>query len=109
MRTSAVRDSEYDFGKERLDLILFSWTKPLVPVQKVVDALKPGGIIVMECGQEFVHERNVILHLFDSLLIVRYEIVRTKADFKEKAEIPAGFRQLTEHDRPAPTPKDEAY
>jgi len=87
LHTSAVSDSEYDFGKERFDLILFSWTKPLVPVQKVVDSLKPGGIVVMECGQEFVSERNSILHLFDSLLIARYEIVRTKADWGDRREM----------------------
>jgi protein-L-isoaspartate O-methyltransferase len=51
LHTSAVRDSEYDFGKERFDLILFSWTMPFVPVQKVQDSLKPGGIVVMECGK----------------------------------------------------------
>ena len=49
LHTVAVRDDEYDFGQSKFDLILFSWTKPLVPVQRVVDALKPGGIIVMEC------------------------------------------------------------
>ena len=42
LHTSAVSDSEYDFGKERFDLILFSWTKPLVPVQRVVDFLSPA-------------------------------------------------------------------
>jgi len=87
LHTSAVSDSEYDFVKERFDLILFSWTKPLVPVQRVVDSLKPGGIVVMECGQEFVLERNSILHLFDSLLIARYEIVRTKADWGDRREM----------------------
>ncbi len=87
LHTSAVSDSEYNFGKERFDLILFSWTKPLVPVQRVVDSLKPGGIVVMECGQEFVLERNSILHLFDSLLIARYEIVRTKADWGDRREM----------------------
>ena len=41
----------------------------------------------MECGQEFVSERNSILHLFDSLLIARYEIVRTKADWGDRREM----------------------
>jgi len=58
LRTEAVPDSEYDLGKERFDPILFSWTKALVSVERVVDSLKPGGIIVMECGREFVPERN---------------------------------------------------
>jgi SAM-dependent methyltransferase len=78
LHTATVRDSEYDFGKERFDLVLFSWTMPLVPVQKVVDSLKPGGIVVMECGADFVSGRNEILHMFDPLQIVRYEIIRAK-------------------------------
>jgi hypothetical protein len=56
----------------KFDLILFSWTKPLVPVRRVVETLKPGGIIVMECGDEFILERNALLQ-FDLLEIVRYE------------------------------------
>jgi SAM-dependent methyltransferase len=86
LHTAAVRDSEYDFGKERFDLVLFSWTMPLVPVQKVVDSLKPGGIVVMECGADFVSGRNEILHMFDPLQIVRYEIIRAKSDFYDRRE-----------------------
>jgi 2-polyprenyl-3-methyl-5-hydroxy-6-metoxy-1,4-benzoquinol methylase len=87
LHTSAVRDSDYDFGKQRFDLILFSWTMPVVPVEKVVDSLKPGGIVVMECGPEFNNRRNAMLHLFDSLEILHYEIVRDKADFNGRREI----------------------
>jgi len=86
LHTAAVRDSEYDFGKERFDLVLFSWTMPLVPVQKVVDSLKPSGIVVMECGADFVSGHNEILHMFDPLHIVRYEIVRAKSDFYDRRE-----------------------
>ena len=53
--------------------------------QKVVDALKPGGIVVMECGADFVG-RNEMLHMFDALQIVRYEIVRAKSDFYDRRE-----------------------
>lgn len=83
--TSAVRDSEYEFGKERFDLILFSWSMPLIPVEKVVDSLKPGGVIVMECATHFVG-RNGMLKMFDALKIVRYEVVRAKADFDHRME-----------------------
>lgn len=86
LHTSAVRDSDYDFGKQRFDLILFSWTMPVVPVEKVVDSLKTGGIVVMECGSEFNNRRNAMLHLFDSLEILHYEIVRDKADFNGRRE-----------------------
>jgi SAM-dependent methyltransferase len=87
LHTSAVSDSEYDFGQDRFDLILFSWSMPLVPVQKVVDSLKPGGIVVMECGTDYLPDRNAMLHLFDSLEIVHYEIVRDKSDWEGRREV----------------------
>ena len=82
---AAVRDSDYDFGKERFDLILFSWSMPQVSVQRVIDSLKPGGIVVMECAAHFVG-RNGMLKMFDALRIVHYEIVRAKADFDNRKE-----------------------
>jgi SAM-dependent methyltransferase len=78
-------DSNYNFGKERFDLILFSWSMPLVDVRKVIDALKPGGIVVMEFGPGFVG-RNGMLHLFDGLLIERYEMTRAISDFSDRQE-----------------------
>lgn len=78
-------DAEYSFGKERFDLILFSWSMPLVDVRKVIDALKPGGIVVMEFGPGFVG-RNGMLHLFDDLLIERYEMTRAVSDFSDRRE-----------------------
>jgi SAM-dependent methyltransferase len=82
LHTAAVPDTDYDFGKDRFDLIVFSWTMPLVPIQKVVDALKPGGIVVMECGTDFLPTRNAMIHLFYPLEIEHYEIVRDKADWE---------------------------
>ncbi|MGH9512175.1 MAG: class I SAM-dependent methyltransferase [Terriglobales bacterium] len=86
LHTSAVRDSDYNFGKQRFDLVLFSWTMPTVPVERVVESLKAGGIVVMECGPEFNDRRNAMLHLFDLLEIVHYEVVRDKADFNGRRE-----------------------
>jgi SAM-dependent methyltransferase len=83
--TAAVRDSEYGFGKERFDLILFSWSMPLVPVERVLNALKPGGMVVIECAADFVG-RNGMLKMFDALQIVRYEIIRAKADFYNRTD-----------------------
>jgi SAM-dependent methyltransferase len=78
-------DGNYNFGKERFDLILFSWSMPLVDVRKVIDALKPGGIVVMEFGPGFVG-RNGMLRLFDDLLIERYEMTRAVSDFSDRRE-----------------------
>ncbi len=85
LKVSAVRDADYDFGKDRFDLILFSWSMPQVPVERVIDSLKPGGMVVMECAVNFVG-RNGMLKMFDALQIKRYEIVRVKADWYNRLE-----------------------
>ncbi len=38
----ATADANYNFGKDRFDLILFSWSMPLVDVRKVSTRLSPG-------------------------------------------------------------------
>jgi SAM-dependent methyltransferase len=86
LHAAAVPDSEYDFGKERFDLILFSWAMPLIEVRKIVDSLKPGGYVVMECAVDYVG-RNGMLKKFDDLRIERYEIVRGVADWYDRREI----------------------
>jgi SAM-dependent methyltransferase len=82
LHASAVPDSEFDFGKERFDLVLFSWTMPLVPIQRIVDSLKPGGIVVIVCGMQFNPSQNSILHTWDPLVVEHYEIVREKSDWE---------------------------
>lgn len=87
LETSPVRDSDYDFGKERFDLVLFSWTMATQEyAKKVADSLKPGGIVVMECGADWVG-RNEMLRVFDPLRIDRYEIVTAKSDFFNRSEM----------------------
>jgi SAM-dependent methyltransferase len=85
--TASVRDTDYQFGKERFDLVLFSWTMPVAEyAQKVADSLKPGGIVVLECGVDWVG-RNGMLKVFDALQIVRYEILTAKSDFFGRREM----------------------
>ena len=86
LHAEAVPDSEYDFGKERFDLILFSWAMPLVDMKKIVDSLKPHGVVVMECAVDYVG-RNGMLKKFDDLRIERYEIVHGVADWYDRREI----------------------
>ncbi len=78
-------DASYDFGKDRFDLILFSWSMPLVDVRKVINALKPGGIVVMEFGPGFTG-RNGMLQLFDELVIERYSLTHAVSDFSGRLE-----------------------
>ena len=86
INAAAVPDSAYEFGKDRFDLIVFSWAMPLVDVKKVVDALKPDGIVLMECAVNYV-ARNGMLKKFDDLRIERYQIVRGVADWYVRREI----------------------
>jgi len=58
---------------------------PLIDVHRVIDALKPGGIIIMEFGPGFVG-RNGMLRLFDGLAIERYEVIRGISDFSDRRE-----------------------
>ena len=59
---------------------------PLIDAKKVVDSLKPGGYVVMECAVDYVG-RNGMLKKFDDLRIERYEIVRAVADWYGRREI----------------------
>lgn len=86
LHTASVADDQFTFGKDRFDLILFSWAMPLIPVERVLAALKPGGMVVMEAAADYVG-RNGMLKMFDVLEIRRYEIVHEKADFYERQEV----------------------
>lgn len=54
-------------------------------VRKVIDALKPGGIVIMEFGPGFM-ARNGMLRFFDELAIERYEVTRGISDFSDRRE-----------------------
>jgi SAM-dependent methyltransferase len=58
LHTAAVPDNKFEFGRDRFDLILFSWAMPLIPVERVLDSLKHGGVVVIECAADYVG-RNV--------------------------------------------------
>jgi hypothetical protein len=59
---------------------------PLIPVERVLASLKPGGMVIMEAAADYLG-RNGMLKMFDALEIKRYEIVHEKADFYDRLEI----------------------
>lgn len=89
-------DADYDFGQDRFDMILFSWSMPLIDVHKVIDALKRGGIVVMEFDPSFTG-KNGMLHLFDDLVIESYEHAQDISDFSDRRKTDV-FRLIARKD-----------
>jgi 2-polyprenyl-3-methyl-5-hydroxy-6-metoxy-1,4-benzoquinol methylase len=91
--TTVVQGSEeFDFGEKRWDLVLLSYVSVRDVADRVVRALKPGGIVVVEgfhrdvtrlrpVGGGVVFDSNELPRLFSSLRVLRYEDVETKTDF----------------------------
>jgi len=87
---AVVQDLDaYDFGRERWDLILLfymhAWfhTSPTNPPQRVLTALRPGGLLVMEgyAGDKDEFQTNELLHLFDTLRIIHYQDATDEAEW----------------------------
>jgi SAM-dependent methyltransferase len=90
--TQVVRAEEFDWGDARWDLIVLSYVGAREYAVKVVRALRPGGMVVVEgfhrdatktrpIGGGVVFDSNELLQLFASLRVVRYEDTVAVADF----------------------------
>ena len=88
----AVRDDQFDFGKEQWDLIVLSYVVLRHLVPRICDALSPGGLVVVEAfhrdatkdaptGAGVVFDTNELPSLFACLRVVRYEEPIDLADF----------------------------
>jgi 2-polyprenyl-3-methyl-5-hydroxy-6-metoxy-1,4-benzoquinol methylase len=72
-------DEEFDFGKERWDLIAILYPIEKRSVFRVREALKPGGLIVLECTHQEVsgwpmeYASNELLKIFEGFRILKYE------------------------------------
>jgi SAM-dependent methyltransferase len=80
----------FDLGHSRWDLIalfyMHAWYHGAKPrsVQRLQEALKPGGLLVIEgfAGNEkYMFQPNELLHDFADLRILRYEDVQDEADW----------------------------
>lgn len=72
-------DEEFDFGRERWDLIAIIYAIEKRSVHRVRDALKPGGLVVIEAGHSetpegtFEFGSNELLEIFKGFRILKYE------------------------------------
>ena len=87
MTALVLRDDQFDFGKDRWDLIVLSYVGAREFVPRVYDALNPGGMVVVEAfhrdstkngpiGGAVVFDTNELLKLFERFRILRYETSR---------------------------------
>lgn len=81
VKVSAVHaaDEEFEFGRARWDLIAIIYALEKRSVHRVRDALKPGGLVVVEAGHSetsgapFEYGTNELLEIFKGFRILRYE------------------------------------
>lgn len=87
-----ARAEEFDWGRDRWDLIVLSYVGARQFVVDVVRALRPGGMVVVEgfhrdatktrsIGGAVVFDTNELLTLFVDLRVVRYEDTEGAPDF----------------------------
>jgi 2-polyprenyl-3-methyl-5-hydroxy-6-metoxy-1,4-benzoquinol methylase len=90
--TSTERDDQFDWGHDRWDLIVMSYVRVRDNVDRVIDSLRPGGVVVIEgfhrdatkqssIGGGVVFDTNELLTLFSRLRVLRYEDTAAVGDF----------------------------
>jgi 2-polyprenyl-3-methyl-5-hydroxy-6-metoxy-1,4-benzoquinol methylase len=79
INTVQMSDVEFDFGTHRWDLIAIIYPIEKRSVYKARQALKPGGVVVIECGHKasgqapYLYDSNELLHIFEGFHILKYE------------------------------------
>jgi hypothetical protein len=72
-------DAEFDFGKNRWDLFAILYPLEKRSVYQARNALKPGGVVAVECSHKdpgdksFGLETNELLKIFEGFRILKYE------------------------------------
>ena len=92
-------DVDFDYGRDQWDLILYSWVPPTQTAARVVQGLKPGGIVVVEAGRSWF-PMNGLVEMFKPLRILHYTDGRAASDFFNRQEMDV-VRLCAE--KPAPT------
>lgn len=93
-------DIEFDFGSERWDLIAIIHAMEKRSVLRVREALKPGGVVVVEAahiqpgGYVYGFESEELLKLFEGFEILRYEERLGSHDFSEDRSKPEPLVRL---------------
>lgn len=95
LKTEVLREDEFDYGIEQWDLVVFIYVGLRELLEQVYDALKPGGLVVVEGFHRdatrnasihggVVFDTNELLKLFERFRILRYEDADGVADYGNK-------------------------
>ncbi|HYI94916.1 MAG TPA: class I SAM-dependent methyltransferase [Bryobacteraceae bacterium] len=90
IRTVLTGDEDFDFGYEKWDLIAIIYALEKRSVRRARQALKPGGIVVVESGHKdasgapFEYETGELQKIFEGFQILRAEKITEKGDWGEK-------------------------
>jgi SAM-dependent methyltransferase len=80
----------FDFGRQQWDLIVFCYLDPRPYSAKVIAALRPGGVVVVEGFHKRTRrtrladgwfDDNELLRVFPGLRVLRYEDLSAKQDW----------------------------
>src|SRR5262245_19830230 len=101
LKLQAVIDDvdRYEYGIERWDLVVGMYMHAPITrnAAKIVESLKPGGLVVIEGshrdlnrkgleGQYFGYRSNELLRAFDRLRVLRYEDTVAPADWERNSQ-----------------------
>ena len=90
IKTVLIGDEDFDFGHEKWDLIAIIYALEKRSVRRARQALKPGGIVVVESGHKdasgapFEYETDELQKIFEGFQILKAENVTEKGDWGEK-------------------------
>ena len=90
--THIARVEDFEWGDSAWDLILLSYVGGRDYADKVLRALRPGGLVIVEAfhrdatkarpiGPAVVFDTNELLQLFPGLRVIRYEDTNAVSDF----------------------------
>jgi 2-polyprenyl-3-methyl-5-hydroxy-6-metoxy-1,4-benzoquinol methylase len=91
----------FDYGRQRWDLVVGMYMHAMITrnAQKVIESLKPGGLVVVEgfhrevnrrglLGDELGYRSNELLGAFDRLRVIHYEDTVGPADWRNGQPAP---------------------
>ncbi len=102
-----VGAEDFDWGTGRWDVIVLSYVTVRPYVRQIIDALAPGGVVVLEAfhrdalktgpiGGGVVYDSNELVRMFDGLRILRYEDQEAEPDFGPRGQLSRAVRLLAQ-------------